>query len=212
MKIHTLYSITRFGKLASVQCGISQDGITWTQVTANAQIPPRIGFVCLVFNNKIWVIGGFDSYGRLLNDVWSSSDGIAWVQDTPRAQFKPRFEFSGVVFNNKMWVIGGKYENDPRNRLNDVWSSSDGINWTQATEHAAFSERFGQTSVAFNNKIWVIGGSNISMNTPIAVLDDIWFSTDGVTWTRQLLMPSLREGSHFLLWFLITKYGLLEEK
>ena len=34
----------------------------------------------------------------------------------------------------------------------------EGINWVQATESAPWKERFGHTSVVFDNKIWVIGG------------------------------------------------------
>ena len=54
---------------------------------------------------------------------------------------------------------------------NDVWYSSDGINWYQATPNANFSKRQSHSSVVFNNKIWVIGGGD---NT--SFYNDVWYS------------------------------------
>jgi hypothetical protein len=62
-----------------------------------------------------------------------------------------------VVFNKKLWVIGGWYDNDFRKR---VWSSLDGVNWTQTSVPVPWSARFRHASVVFNNRLWVIGGAN----------------------------------------------------
>jgi hypothetical protein len=61
----------------------------------------------------------------------------------------------------------------------DVWYSTDGINWTQATASAAFSARYSHSSAAFNGKMWIIGGQD-STETK----NDIWSSLDGSTWTQ----------------------------
>lgn len=66
-----------------------------------------------------------------------------------------------------MWVIGGR--DSPV--YNDVWSSSDGIIWTQATAAAAFSARYLHSSVVFDNKMWVIGGDGGGRK------NDVWSST-----------------------------------
>jgi hypothetical protein len=50
---------------------------------------------------------------------------------------------------------------------NDVWYSSDGANWIQATNSAGWSSRDGHTSVVHDNKMWVIGGD---------YLNDVWYS------------------------------------
>ena len=80
-----------------------------------------------------------------------------------------------------MWVIGGQY-NSGATWFNDVWKSTDGINWNEKTASAAFSGRSGQGSVVFNAggglKMWVIGGTN---NTS-GYLNDVWNSSDGITW------------------------------
>jgi hypothetical protein len=62
-----------------------------------------------------------------------------------------------VVFDNKIWVLGG---NNSPTYLNDVWYSSDGVNWTQATADAWSSGHYYGTSVVFDNKIWVLGGGS----------------------------------------------------
>ena len=80
----------------------------------------------MVFNGKLWVIGGFDGSNRL-DDVWSSEDGVTWEEATDEADWDARSGHSSVVFDGKMWVIGGF----GANRLGDVWSSEDGANWTQ---------------------------------------------------------------------------------
>jgi len=99
-----------------------------------------------------------------------------WTEITDNASFGPRESYGITVFDNRLWVIGGiSYGGDNR-LLNDVWSSPDGINWTLETEHAGFSPRSGHTVAAFDNRLWVIGGSGSN---------DVWSSPDGVNWTLE---------------------------
>jgi dihydrofolate reductase len=155
----------------------STNGVTWTTATDSAAFSPRRSHISVVFDNKMWVIGGRDA--NLLNDVWRSTDGVTWTEATDSAAFSPRSDHQAVVFNDgnstKMWVIGG---ND-RGLRNDVWSSTNGIIWTTATNLAAFSARVWHQAVVFDKKMWVIGGRNAGRNP----LNDVWSSTDGVTWT-----------------------------
>jgi hypothetical protein len=68
----------------------------------------------------MWVMGGNDSGGDYLNDVWSSPDGTNWTQVTAAAPWSPRHA-TAVVFNGQMWVLGGARNGSG---LNDVWSMS----------------------------------------------------------------------------------------
>jgi hypothetical protein len=145
----------------------------WSVVTSDAGFSPRYDQGTVVFNGRIWVIGG-DSVNGSFNDVWSSLDGKNWTLETKHAGFSPRFGQGTAVFNDKLWVIGGLSEGTP---VNDVWSSFNGKNWTLETKHAGFSPRFGQGTVVFNDKLWVIGGSG--------TLNDIWSSSDGSNWTLE---------------------------
>jgi hypothetical protein len=145
-----------------------------TAVTDAAGFSERQSNTVLNFNNKLWVIAGFD--GAPKNDVWNSSDGINWAEmNTIGTTFSGRNRHASVVFDNKMWVIGGV---DPTKK-SDVWSSSDGVTWTEITSSAGFSPRDRHTSVVFDNKIWVIGG-----NDGTNQLNDVWNSSDGITWAQ----------------------------
>jgi hypothetical protein len=130
--------------------------VTWTEATADAPWSARFSHSSVVFNNRIWVIGGYADGGSR-NDVWSSADGVTWTQATGRAPWAGRGGHTSVVFDNRLWVIGG-------NRsiwfFNDVWFSADGGTWTQATGPAPWSARIGHTSVVFDNRAWVIGGND----------------------------------------------------
>ena len=98
----------------------SEDGITWIQATDNAGFLERDDHTSVVFDNKMWVIGGSDSGGK--KDVWYSEDGITWIQATDDARFSKRSNHTSVVFNSKMWIVGGYVYGD-NDYKNDVWHS-----------------------------------------------------------------------------------------
>lgn len=147
----------------------SQDGANWTEATANPAFGARYAHSSVVFNNKIWVIGGVRPGSGAFSDVWSSSDGVNWTEATANAPFTPRWEFTALAYNNLMWVIGGFTNSGAP--LNDVWSSPDGVNWTEETPSAEFSARGLHSSVVFNNEMWAICGSTGSTS-----LNDTWHS------------------------------------
>jgi len=151
-------------------------GTIWTQSPVSQPFTPRNSHTSVVFNSKIWVIGGSSSSSNgYLNDVWSSPDGIVWT--LAPGTIPPREGHASVVFNNNMWIIGGSLNN---NYLNDVWSSADGTTWVQAPMTAPFTPpRWGLSAVVYDNRIWVMGGNNDS-----GELNDVWSSSDGATWTK----------------------------
>ena len=101
----------------------------WVQATEFPPWPARSQHTSVVFNGKIWIIGGLNDEGLTMNDVWYSSDGINWVQATASASWPARRGHTSVVYDEKMWVIGGSTTITSSGHLNDVWYSSDGINW-----------------------------------------------------------------------------------
>ena len=169
----------------------SSDGLNWSRVTATGAIfSARDGHAVVVFNNKLWVIGGWDDAastggtGTRVNDVWSSPDGVSWTQQNPTGGniFSPRWGHAAVVYAGKLWVIGGDVATGtPSDTLaNDVWYTTDGTTWVNASANAAFSAREGHSVAVQNNAMWLIGGDNGG-----AGLADVWTSADGVTWTQQ---------------------------
>lgn len=165
----------------------SSDGLNWTLATASAPWAGRDWTPVIVYDNKIWILGGHNDSGRR-NDVWYSSDGVNWTQATASALWARREQASALVFDGKMWIIGGYADSGP---VNDVWYSTDGANWTQATASANWPVRCSHTVVIHDGKMWVMGGygegslhPHTQNGVPWGYLNDVWYSTDGINWTR----------------------------
>src|SRR3989338_3258283 len=113
-----------------------------------------------------------------------SEAGKDWVQAKQGDIFSARRLHTSVVFDDvtgpKIWVIGGLDASSVRK--NDVWYSSDGVNWNMATSNAGWTPRYGHASVVFRDpadnidKIWVFGGYDGTS------LNDVWCSQDGIAW------------------------------
>ena len=154
----------------------------WQEVLANTatQSPNRWSqrgsIASVVFQNKIWILGGIDGSGfRLLNEVWSSPDGIHWVEATATVDWNERQTHQSVVFDGKMWVLGGSAYGGLQN---DVWYSADGEHWSEVTTSKIWNARQLHTSVVFDGKMWVLGGNDGSKK------NDVWDSTNGIDWRK----------------------------
>lgn len=134
---------------------------------------PGVGQGPVLFgtNAGLTLVGGSSE-----NSIFQATDGVTWNQ-TGVANFPARYDAAGCSLGQTMWLTGG---NHAGTATNDVWSSTDGVNWTQATAAAAWPRRSIHGCVAFNNKLWVIGGLDINFQ-PLA---DVWSSSDGITWTQ----------------------------
>jgi len=181
-------ALLKYGINEVIKQGTSTlNGASWTETT-NA-FPARYGHLTLFHDGKMWVIAGGETLAGS-NDVWSSDDGKIWTKEladtaTPGAnQFSKRTYIAGFVYNNKMYVVGGLSSS---NSHNDVWSSSDGKIWTKELADTTtpganqFLPRFGCCSYIYNNKMWLVGGSD---NT--SYYNDVWSSSDGKIWTKEL--------------------------
>jgi len=159
----------------------SSDGISWTKVTSSLPHTSYLNFECTVFNNEIWISGGYvNGANTPSNEVWHTPDGVNWTQAIPvGTTWLPRTNHTFEAFQNKLWIMGGV--DSTSTAFNDVWSSPDGINWTQSTASASWPARYSHTSVVFQNKLWVIGGFN---HQSLMTLNDVWSSPDGINWTQ----------------------------
>lgn len=174
------------GHSASSQVWSSTNGSEWKQVTEAAGWSPRIAAAAVVFNDRMWILGGTENYyfgdeASLKNDVWSSADGISWKQHTAAAPWSPRAYHQAAVLNGRIYVFGGgnyvpKYEEH-----NDVWSSADGVHWKQETADAPWHPRLWFSAAVYRNRIWVVGGWS---NNPSQNWGDVWHSADGRHWEK----------------------------
>ncbi len=158
----------------------SPNGVDWTCATPSAPWSARAYHTVAVIDNKLWVMGGYSGSG-LLNDVWYSSNGADWTQATASASWPARYGHTAVVFDNKLWVMGGARVESPHGGdwLHDAWYSSNGTDWTPATDSAPWSGRYCHASVVFANAMWVLGGYGDD-----SLRNDAWYSSNGADWTR----------------------------
>jgi len=186
----------------------TEKDLAWEKKSDSADWSPRGGATAVSFKGKIWLIGGQTGF-KYHNDVWYSSNGADWTTATTAAPWDGRAGHASLVHDGKIWVIGG-YNNTPDNfelyelYHNDVWCSSDGTNWTQATAAAPWDRRSGHVAVSFDDHIWLMGGSSGHF------FGDVWRSSDGQNWEQvvasapwcyhpdqnQALMPRLRRSGH----------------
>lgn len=152
----------------------------WTIMQPSCAWSGRLSHTVTWFNNKFWLIGGGDYYSNQGNEIWNSTDGANWTLASSSPAFGKRFYHQVVVLNGKMYLLGGfTLIGASGYNMNDVWSSTDGINWTRVTASAPWTIRRAHAATVFGGKMWVAGGGAESTGGK----NDVWSSADGLTWT-----------------------------
>ena len=162
----------------------------WCCVTENAAFAARDGAGALVFQDKMWLLGGWNPGDKVHfplicnSEVWSSTDGAAWTLENPQAPWEGRHTAGYVVHDDRMWIVGG--DCNQGHYQNDVWSSTDGIHWDLANDHVPWAPRVLHYTLAFDGRIWVMGGQTIPnfADADEVFHNDVWSSDDGVNWTQ----------------------------
>ncbi len=152
----------------------SADGVEWRQ---EGEIPSQSGInipVNWVYEGRMWVA---DNEGTL----FASADGAHWEKVNDQTPWKGRYAAGGAVFAGRMWVLGGKSNGALHH---DVWSSTDGVEWTLETAKAPWSPRqvFGMLAV-HRDQLWLVGGG-ITTYHPFKAYREVWCSPDGRNWTQ----------------------------
>jgi hypothetical protein len=176
----------------------STDGVNWTQAQTKNIWSGRYGHTCAVFQDKLWVLGGFDaSWDPCTDTVWSSTDGVNWTEEA-NAPWGARGLVGATVFNptepagiNQLWICGGAEGTGPG--LADAWYTSDGAKWTQA-KTPQWAGRAAPNLIMLNNQLWMLGGFDApSLST---FLPDMWMMRADLTWTQSASVPTaLMQGS-----------------
>ena len=110
------------------------DGVT----AAPARRPVRAGE-----NSRALVLGGTLFFLQPdSGEVYRSTDATAsqWTDLGAIPNFAPRCGAAAFVLGGKMWIVGGG-ACDYSRLYNDVWSSPDGVTWSQNAQPAAWSGR-----------------------------------------------------------------------
>jgi hypothetical protein len=185
------------GASGSNQVWHSNDGAKWTCATENAGWSPRLGAGGAVLDGKLWILGGAEQYffgdrNSLRSDVWNSNDGVHWKPVTRNASWAPRAYHGTLAFDGKLWVFGGGNYLPTYEAHNDVWVSSDGVNWTKVIEEAPWAPRIWFSAVVYKNHMWLLGGWS---NNPSKNWNDVWYSANGKDW-KQLVAKNVWSPRH----------------
>lgn len=104
----------------------SADGVKWTEVKINS---PRLpNGTSVVFDDKLWFIGGNRNDGRFDSALFVSEDGLNWQSQS--APWTPRGAVAVWVYGDRLFMTGGKYSyREPNGEIkfvysNDVWALS----------------------------------------------------------------------------------------
>lgn len=158
----------------------------WVKVTDQAGWQPRDSQGEVVYQDRLWIFGGwFNSFEAPPRDVWSSADGKNWKLIQQSAPWRHSDLSMSVAYAGRMWFMGGWYNGrlPGHSASSQVWSSTDGVDWTQVTQDAGWSPRIAAGLVVFKDKMWLLGGTeNYYFGDERSLKNDVWYSSDGKAW------------------------------
>jgi hypothetical protein len=165
----------------------STDGIEWRPESIQAPGSSR----SVVFNGMLVNITGFSVRGTYDGQQWFAlNNAPPWGAN--------REELVAVVQGGKIWVMGGvtNYGTPNETIYNDVWSSSDGVEWSLVTSSAAWTPRIWTSAVAYDDKIFLFNGANFKFwPDQFGNTAEIWFTSNGADWF-ELKSESMWEARH----------------
>ena len=118
--------------------------------------------------------------------------GGEWTILKGEAEFSPRLSAGVTTLADTAFLLGGFGATAGAGA--EVWSSTNGADWSAVTLSAEFGDRYSFSVVSFDSKLWAISGANYSGTENY---NDAWHSTDGVEWvaaTRNAAFPG-RQGA-----------------
>ena len=95
--LHTII----FGLMLSNPREVKNFFSNWS-ITENSEWSKRWRPSTVVFQDKLWVIGGYHSGWK--NDAWSSVDGSNWIQESSQVWPSGGAETAAIAFDGKLWV------------------------------------------------------------------------------------------------------------
>lgn len=81
--------------------------ISWLVATPEAEFQSRSRHTSILFDNKIWAIGGYDKNEKPLSDIWCSKNGKDWTRILETVPFVMRVNTAIISFQGYLWALGG---------------------------------------------------------------------------------------------------------
>ena len=187
------------GQLTAIGATVwrSVDGVTWSPNTLADGVTAAPGPlpVRATENTRAEILGGSLFLVQLdSGEVYRSSDPNAavWSDLGAIPGFTPRCGSAVFTMLGKIWIEGGG-ACDYSRVYHDMWSSPDGVTWTQSATPAAWSARMWPcVATSADGLVWLATGyAPTDWNNTTGVLvryganqADAWYSRDGSDWKQ----------------------------
>jgi len=185
--------------LIGVTCAMAdtRQGPDWVLVNPAADWQPRDSQGEFIFQNHLWVLGGwFDAKQPNPRDVWKSPDGVHWTRTVETAPWEHSDLSAAMVYKDRMWFMGGRKLPGAENS-NKVWSSADGAEWTLETDSPGWCPRVSPSFAVFKDRMWLMGGTeNFYEDNDQTLHNDVWSSADGKQWTLETEHAAWQKRTH----------------
>lgn len=146
----------------------SSDGASWVE-TGSLPVP-RANGALVVYDDRMFYLGGLNQGGVPSQEIFVSSDGASWSMHGMLPTTNTGF--ASVVHAGEMWIVGGSTDNG--NSV-QAFHSSDGATWVSAAPIT--TPRHEHDLIVHGSRLTVIGGHG-----DVAFLDDVQSTVDGIAW------------------------------
>lgn len=176
------------------------------------QMSARQGHTMNVFQGSLWILGGegYNSEGQRTryNDVWTADlDTKAlptFTLSLESAQWSARAYHQAVSFGSpnstsveeRLWILGGASRSCDSFPCDDVWSSSDGVTWTNHYTAARWQGRYAHAAVQRQGMVYIFGGIGLKYES-LFIFSDVWAASDpGGDWHEVIQSLTPRNACH----------------
>jgi hypothetical protein len=128
-------------------------------------------------NGVLYGVSG-DNFQILNSTAFTGSDQTAW--GGTNATWSPRYGAATAVFKGRIWVMSGVF-NAASVSAADIWSSTDGVNWTPNAGSAPWGQRQLFSAVVVGDKMYIMGGFSPATGLQH---NDVWVTENGTDWTQ----------------------------
>ncbi len=170
----------------------------------------RSNFSLVAYSGYLYAIGGVDASGTRTNTVYIAKIGangeprlwhptdtnpdnwVYWYQDANITSV--RSDFTATAYNNRLYLIGGRSSSGPVSTVEiaDITPTGKLGAWSAST--ALPSNVYGHGAAIYNDRIYVLGGSNSIGGAPSNTVRYNKINTDGTlnNWVQTTNLPQGR--------------------
>lgn len=174
------------------------NGYTWTKLTEHAGFAKSYNFQLFTLQDKLWAFHPDGNY--------YTTDGKNWIKSGLTNSINNLAFLDYVSFNNAIYGLGHFTGNIEQYNLDTrITQTTDLTNWKTIAAESNLPKRFFYHPFVFNNRIWIIGGSDANKS-----YNDVWSSADAVQWTKEADNIAVAPGNHFHILHFKGKLILLD--